>query len=170
MITKINIKATQNGKELVDLALKSTDTKPTTGIMNGSLCMEVDTGSIYAYDEGSSEWAEIGSSGGGGGGGGSSDFSTAEVTVTGADSSTIFGGMATVIEYPDEDIAGTYGSWEAEEDGVFPVVLYKGYCYGTLQTFGTPTATGNANITPAGGDNVYNIVITGDCTITVANA
>ena len=31
MITKINIKATQNGKELVDLALKSTDSKPTDG-------------------------------------------------------------------------------------------------------------------------------------------
>lgn len=60
MITKINIKATSNGKELVDLALKSTDSKPTTGIINGSLCIEVNTGKLFVFDEDATTWTEIG--------------------------------------------------------------------------------------------------------------
>ncbi len=60
MITKINIKATQNGKELVDLALKSTDAKPTTGVMNGSFAVEVNTGKLFVFDEDASKWTEIG--------------------------------------------------------------------------------------------------------------
>lgn len=34
----------------VELAGDSTDTKPTSGIAEGSVCKEVDTGDIYLFD------------------------------------------------------------------------------------------------------------------------
>lgn len=37
----------------------STDAKPTTGIANGSLCLEIDTGKIYAFNGVNSSWVEI---------------------------------------------------------------------------------------------------------------
>ena len=37
----------------------STDTKPTEGIITGSLFMEVDTGNIYAWDEEGEEWNKL---------------------------------------------------------------------------------------------------------------
>lgn len=48
----------------VELACLSTDTKP-TGFATGSLCLEVDTGDVYAYDETGAEWNKIASLGGG---------------------------------------------------------------------------------------------------------
>lgn len=43
----------------VELACKSTDTKP-KGFATGSLCLEVDTGHLYAYDETSTgTWTKI---------------------------------------------------------------------------------------------------------------
>ncbi len=57
------------GKVLVEAACLSTDTKPTTGVANGSKCIEMDTGKKYMFNEEDSEWEELPSSGGGGGGG-----------------------------------------------------------------------------------------------------
>lgn len=37
----------------------STDTKPTTGISNGSSFYEMDTGVTYYYDAGTSAWITI---------------------------------------------------------------------------------------------------------------
>ena len=37
----------------------STDTKPTAGIGNGSTLMEMDTGSVYVFDEAGSTWLEL---------------------------------------------------------------------------------------------------------------
>ena len=37
-------------KHLVEIACKSTDTKPTANIVSGSLALEVNTGDIYAFD------------------------------------------------------------------------------------------------------------------------
>ena len=59
MITTLTSKidkltATDNGvasKELNSYAGLSTDTKPTTGIVTGSIFIEVDTGDIYLYNE-----------------------------------------------------------------------------------------------------------------------
>ncbi len=48
-----------NGKVMVDAACLSTDTKPTTGIANGSLCLEMDTGKIFAFNETASAWVEL---------------------------------------------------------------------------------------------------------------
>lgn len=59
-----NTKATYvgNDKILVESVCLSTDSKPTTGIANGSLCLEMDSGKIYYFDETSSTWAELGTS------------------------------------------------------------------------------------------------------------
>lgn len=56
-----NTKATyiSNGKILVESVCLSTDTKPTTGIANGSLVLEMDTGKIYAFNETASTWVEL---------------------------------------------------------------------------------------------------------------
>lgn len=56
---------------VVELAGPSSESKPTTGIANGSLFLETDTGKIFIFDE-DDGWSETGSGGGGGGGGGSS--------------------------------------------------------------------------------------------------
>lgn len=37
----------------------STDTKPTTGITNGSQCLEMDTNKIYFFDQDNSTWLEF---------------------------------------------------------------------------------------------------------------
>jgi len=49
----------------------STDTKPTAGVPNGSVFVEVDTGYVYRFDAEHSTWYK--SSSGGGGGGGETD-------------------------------------------------------------------------------------------------
>ena len=46
-------------KSIVEIACLSTDTKPTEGIVTGSLALEVDTGKIFAFDEVSGNWTEI---------------------------------------------------------------------------------------------------------------
>ena len=42
-----------------DYVCVSTDTKPTDGITNGSMCLEMDTGKIYAFNEAASTWIEV---------------------------------------------------------------------------------------------------------------
>ncbi len=42
-----------------DVRCLSTDTKPTTGIKNGSTCLEMDTGSMYMYDAENAEWHQM---------------------------------------------------------------------------------------------------------------
>lgn len=48
-----------NGDVLIEAACLSTDTKPTTGIANGSLCIEIDTGDIYMFNAAGAEWNKI---------------------------------------------------------------------------------------------------------------
>ena len=40
----------------------STDTKPTEGVANGSTFVEMDTSTLYAFDEEGQDWIEISSS------------------------------------------------------------------------------------------------------------
>ena len=54
-----------DGKKYVELACLSTDTKPTAGIVTGSLALEVDTGDVYAFDEVGTQWNVIAELGGG---------------------------------------------------------------------------------------------------------
>ena len=37
----------------------SADTKPTTGVPNGSKLLEMDTGTVYVYDEENTTWQEV---------------------------------------------------------------------------------------------------------------
>lgn len=46
----------QSAKDYVCL---STDEKPTDGITNGSMCLEMDTGKFYAFDAIGEEWIEL---------------------------------------------------------------------------------------------------------------
>ena len=36
----------------------STDTKPTKGVRNGSVFVEIDTGKVYLFDEENEQWVE----------------------------------------------------------------------------------------------------------------
>ena len=54
-------------KQYVEIAGLSTDTKPTYGIVTGSLFLEVDTGDVYAFNEEGDtghEWGKIAALGG----------------------------------------------------------------------------------------------------------
>lgn len=65
MVRKIVDSAFVDDKNYVELACLSTDTKPTSGIITGSLALEVNTGDVYAFDEVSGEWNQIAALGGG---------------------------------------------------------------------------------------------------------
>ena len=53
-------------KKYVELTCLHDDSKPTGGMVTGSLALEVDTGNVYAYDEtGDGTWNKIAELGGG---------------------------------------------------------------------------------------------------------
>lgn len=39
--------------------LKSTDTKPVNKVLNGAVCIEVDTGKGFLFDQESKKWTEV---------------------------------------------------------------------------------------------------------------
>lgn len=51
---------TTDGKHYIEAAGSSSETKPTTDIVTGSLFLESDTGKMYVFDETSTEWTQIG--------------------------------------------------------------------------------------------------------------
>lgn len=57
-ITDFYDSETNSAKQLVSVACLSTDTKPTVGIATGSDLTEVDTGTVYFFDEASGDWVE----------------------------------------------------------------------------------------------------------------
>ena len=60
MIRAIVEKAFTPMKKYVELFGKSTDSKPTTGIVTGSKFTEVDTGDEYLFDEtGDGTWTKV---------------------------------------------------------------------------------------------------------------
>ena len=60
MIRKIIENQFDGTKKYVEMACLSTDSKPTGGMVTGSLALEVDTGDIYGYDEtGDGSWGKI---------------------------------------------------------------------------------------------------------------
>lgn len=59
MITYLKNELYSTGKTVAQIACLSTDTKPTDGIVTGSICLEVDTGDVYAYDEIGESWNKI---------------------------------------------------------------------------------------------------------------
>ena len=51
MVTITKAGAIKNGKQYLEFAGLSTDSKPTAGVMNGSLFHEMDTTKIYAFSD-----------------------------------------------------------------------------------------------------------------------
>ena len=49
-----------DNKKYVELYGTSSDSKPTTGIVMGSVFVEVDTGKVFLFNEDSSVWVEMG--------------------------------------------------------------------------------------------------------------
>ena len=50
----------EHDKYYQEMAGKSTENKPTTGIVSGSLFMETDTGDVYVFDETDVAYTKIG--------------------------------------------------------------------------------------------------------------
>lgn len=48
-----------NEKCLIESVCLSTDAKPTDGIANGSVCLEMNTGKIFVFNEAGSAWVEL---------------------------------------------------------------------------------------------------------------
>ena len=63
MIRKLVENQFDADKKYVEIACLSTDIKPVSGIITGSLAIEVDTGDAYLYNEegtSGSEWVKVG--------------------------------------------------------------------------------------------------------------
>lgn len=50
---------TGNNKILIEAVCLADDSKPTTGIANGSMCLVMDNGKIYVFNEAASSWVEL---------------------------------------------------------------------------------------------------------------
>lgn len=46
-------------RRLVQIACKAKDNKPINDIVTGSICIEVDTGNIFMFDEEGAQWTLI---------------------------------------------------------------------------------------------------------------
>jgi len=60
MITWSETKHTGGSEPYRVGACKSTDTKPTEGVANGSILMEIDTGKVWIFDGEDGQWAVFG--------------------------------------------------------------------------------------------------------------
>lgn len=59
MLTTIRLVRETRNKQIKEVACLSTDTKPTEGVANGSILIEMNTGKIYMFDEAGAEWLEV---------------------------------------------------------------------------------------------------------------
>lgn len=59
MFTTIKAHYAGNEKSYIEGACLAADTKPTDGIANGSIIIEIDTGKIFMFNETGSAWAEV---------------------------------------------------------------------------------------------------------------
>lgn len=148
-----------DGTRHIEIACISTDTKPTENVATGSLCLEVDTGKTYAFNEEDSEWEELPSSGGGGG---SSDLII--VTMTMVDEAGI--GAEMYGAFVNNDPQYTMESYGRVYSGSadFTLVMYKGQAEVAIKDgdFYIIACTGDATVDGSG-----IITVTGDCTVTI---
>ena len=59
MFTVIKAHYAGNEKSYIEGACLAADSKPTDGIANGSIIIEIDTGKIFMFNETGSAWAEV---------------------------------------------------------------------------------------------------------------
>lgn len=158
--TKCSIYAGQD-KVYTESVCLSTDVKPTTGIANGSTCIEMNTGKKFMFNEDSGEWVEVPSSGGGGGGGGGDgDFSVANMTLDAG--SGFLPSIKIGVIYVDEEFdALLFNSQDlGKPSGTYIVPLYKGKALASVDLENNYTISGNASV-----DEEGIITITGDFTV-----
>lgn len=60
MIRALVERAFTADKKYVELFGLSTDSKPTSGIVTGSVFVEVDTGKVFLFNEDATAWVEVG--------------------------------------------------------------------------------------------------------------
>ena len=160
MFTNNKAKYYGDNKVLIDAACLKTDTKPTTGIANGSKCIEMDTGKTFMFNEEDSEWEELPSSGGGGGG--SSDFTM--VTMTMVDEADIGAEMyGAFVDNNPQYTMQSYGL-SYTESADHTLVMYKGQAEVAIKdgALYDIACTGDATVDGSG-----TITVTGDCTVTI---
>lgn len=56
MVTYKQIQRMTSGKDQIEATCLSSDTKPTQDVANGSILMEMDTSTLYMFDEASNTW------------------------------------------------------------------------------------------------------------------
>lgn len=59
MVTTIRLVRGTRNKQIKEIACLSTDTKPTDGVANGSICIEMNTGKVFMFNEAGAEWLEV---------------------------------------------------------------------------------------------------------------
>ena len=59
MLSQIKGHYAGNDKCYIEGVCLSTDSKPTTGIANGSMLLEMNTGKIFVFNEAGSAWVEL---------------------------------------------------------------------------------------------------------------
>lgn len=168
-------------------ACLSTDSKPTTGIRNGSSVIEMDTGKTYLFDEDGGEWVELPNSGGGGGGGGGSNFVKITLDLTPPD-----GYSCDIKAIEQGEVGYSYdnngevdyhnfanlGDWfTADESGkvTYPIIEYALIDSGKIKAYDSTRQTeleidSNEPVTITGDIEVdqfddWKYRVTGDCTI-----
>lgn len=60
MIRKLVERQYDEDSKYIEIACLRTDSKPTTGIITGSVAVEVDTGDAYFFDEIGGNWVKAG--------------------------------------------------------------------------------------------------------------
>lgn len=60
MIRKLVERQYDEDSKYIEIACLSTDTKPASGIVTGSVAVEVDTGDAYFFDEIGESWIKAG--------------------------------------------------------------------------------------------------------------
>lgn len=56
MYTPRFLEKDHDGKDYFEMRGLSTDDKPTENVANGSVCIEMDTSTMYMFDEENNEW------------------------------------------------------------------------------------------------------------------
>lgn len=128
---------------VVELAGPSSETKPTTGLANGSLFLETDTGKIFIFDE-DDGWSEVETGGGGGGGSGLPDTPGTDGTY--ALMNTVAGGTGAVswvkplvVSIANGAMSSTFGEIsDAFLSGRPVIVSTSGDCVKIMRVYESP--------------------------------
>ena len=60
MVRVLTENTVTDGKRYIEAFGLSTDSKPTSGVVTGSVFVEVNTGKAFLFDEDGAQWTEVG--------------------------------------------------------------------------------------------------------------